>query len=171
MITIDVIGTLYNPGTYDAQGNELTAPVALPGWHVNTSYPVSAWAAKRVTPATPRRVFGGATTIFYTFADKAEFDAAASALGIEPGASVINIAIPAPAPMSVTPRQIRMALTQAGLRSAVEAAVAAGDQDLKDWWFESNAFERDRPQVLAMAALLGVSDAQLEALWTLADTL
>ena len=75
MIAIDVIGTLYTPGTYDSEGQEITPAVPLTGYHVNTTHPVSAWAAKLVTPATPRRVFGGAPTVFYTFDDEAEFDA------------------------------------------------------------------------------------------------
>lgn len=76
MIAIDVIGTIYTPGTYDAQGHEITAPVPLAGWHVNTTHPVSAWATKLVTPSTPRRVFGGAPTVFYSFASESEFEAA-----------------------------------------------------------------------------------------------
>lgn len=162
MIQLDVIGTLYTPGTYDAQGNEITAPVAQAGYHVNTTHPVAAWAAKRVTPATPRRIFGGGQTVFYAFDDEAEYLAALE------GA---DLSEPVPAPVSVTPRQIRQALTQAGLRNAVEAAVAAADQDTKDWWAASTAFERTHPRVQAMAAALGVSDAQLEALWTLAASL
>ena len=72
---------------------------------------------------------------------------------------------------AVSPRQIRQALTRAGLRTSVEAAVAAGDQDLKDWWEFSTTFERLNPQVTAMGAALGVSDTQLDDLWTLASTL
>lgn len=72
---------------------------------------------------------------------------------------------------NITPRQIRMALTQAGLRTVVETAVAAGSQDLKDWWEFSTYFERTHPQVVAMAAALGVSDAQLDSLWALGATL
>lgn len=71
----------------------------------------------------------------------------------------------------LSPRQIRMALTRAGLRTAVESAVAAGDQDLKDWYEFSTAFERRNPQVLVMAAALNVSEAQLDDLWRLGITL
>lgn len=84
---------------------------------------------------------------------------------------------PDPAPLeptdlaAVSPRQIRMALTQTGLRAAVEAAVAAGSQDLKDWWGYSTQFERSNPQVAAMATALSVPDAQIDALWLLAATL
>ena len=79
-----------------------------------------------------------------------------------------------PTPASVTrisPRQIRMAMTQLGLRSQVEAAVAAGDQDMKDWYEFSTYFERNHPQVLAMAVTLNVDSEELDNLWALAATL
>lgn len=78
------------------------------------------------------------------------------------------IAIPI-APIS--PRKIRQALTRAGLRAAVEAAVAAGDQDLKDWHEFSTAFERQNPQVAAMGVALDVSPTSLDELWALGATL
>ena len=78
--------------------------------------------------------------------------------------------VPSPIP-SISPRQIRQALTRAGLRTAVESAVAAGDQDLKDWYEFSTAFERDNPQVDAMGAALGVSAEALDDLWALGATL
>lgn len=71
----------------------------------------------------------------------------------------------------ISPRQIRMALTQLGLRSQVEAAVAAGDQDLKDWYEFSAYFERNHPQVIAMATALNVDDQELDTLWALGATL
>lgn len=79
-----------------------------------------------------------------------------------------------PAPVAsaqISPRQIRMALTQLGLRNDVEAAVAAGDQDTKDWYEFSTYFDRHHPQVLAMAQALGVDDQELDALWELGGTL
>lgn len=79
---------------------------------------------------------------------------------------------PVPAPVTqISPRQIRMALTQMNLRSAVEAAVAAGSQDTKDWYEFSTYFDRNHPQVTAMAQTLNVTDAQLDALWKLGSTL
>ena len=53
----------------------------------------------------------------------------------------------------------------------VEAAVAAGDQDLKDWYEFSTAFERLNPQVVAMGEALSVSPASLDDLWTLGASL
>ena len=74
-------------------------------------------------------------------------------------------------PASVSPRQIRQALTRAGLRASVEAAVAAGDQDTKDWYEFATEFRRDSPVVTGLGLALGVSDLQLDDLWTLAGTL
>ena len=65
----------------------------------------------------------------------------------------------------LSPRQIRQALTRAGLRSRVEAAVAAGGPDLQDLWDFSPLFEREHPSVLSMAAQLGVTASQLDDLW------
>ena len=74
-------------------------------------------------------------------------------------------------PAEVSPRQIRQALTQVGLRAGVEAAVAAGSQDLKDWWEFATSFERQHPMVLAMAQGLGVTEQQLDDLFVLAASL
>lgn len=78
---------------------------------------------------------------------------------------------PAPVPASVSPRQIRQALTAAGLRASVEAAVAASDQDTKDWYEFSTAFERAHPAVIAMGIALGVSADALDDLWIAAGAL
>jgi hypothetical protein len=71
----------------------------------------------------------------------------------------------------VSPRQIRQALTAVGLRASVEAAVAAGDQDVKDWWEFSTAFDRLHPAVVEMGAALEQSPEALDALWALAESL
>jgi len=81
------------------------------------------------------------------------------------------VAPPIPVPTSVSPRQIRQALTRVNLRDAVEAAVAQGDQDLKDWWEFSTVFERSNTQVQAMGTALGITDLQLDDLWILASSL
>lgn len=78
---------------------------------------------------------------------------------------------PKPVPTSVSPRQIRQALTRAGLRQAVESAVIAGDQDLKDWWEFATAFERANQHVIDMGLALGVTEKQLDDLWILAGSL
>ena len=58
---IDVIGTIFEGGEWDAEGNVITEPVALDGWHVNVRVvdedptPLEPFA---VIPTTPRRVWG-----------------------------------------------------------------------------------------------------------------
>lgn len=74
-------------------------------------------------------------------------------------------------PSSVSPRQIRQALTAANLRTQVEAAVAAADQDTKDWYEFATIFERQHPMVIALASSLSVTERQLDDLFTLAGSL
>ena len=76
-----------------------------------------------------------------------------------------------PQPIIVSPRQIRQALTASGLRAAVEASVAAGDQDLKDWWEFATLFESNHSQVLEMATLLNITETQIQELFELARSL
>lgn len=71
---------------------------------------------------------------------------------------------------SIDNLQIRLALSDLGLREAVEAAVAASSQEIKDWWAESLRFLKSDPMVQAMAAKLKVTTEQLEALWQLGET-
>jgi len=78
------------------------------------------------------------------------------------------VIIPIP---SISPRQIRQALTRANLRISVEAAVAAGDQDLKDWWEFATTFERNHPMVIAMGTALGQTSQQIDDLFNLGETL
>jgi hypothetical protein len=70
-------------------------------------------------------------------------------------------------PQSISPAQMRIALIDSNLFDSVISAVASGDQKLKIWWEFSTAFDRDNEQVLAMAATLGVTDRELDDLWTL----
>jgi len=79
--------------------------------------------------------------------------------------------IPVPA-ITVTPWQIRKALNQLGLRSAVEDAIfRSADQELKDGWEFSNEITRDSPLVIGMAAALSKTDAEVDALFDLAKIL
>ena len=78
--------------------------------------------------------------------------------------------VPVP-PIIVTPRQIRQALTRANLRTQVETAVAAGDQDIKDWWEFATQVEENHPMVVAMALGLNVDEAGLHDLFVLAKSL
>lgn len=78
---------------------------------------------------------------------------------------------PPPIPQVVSAAQFRCALTHMGLRQSVDGAVAASDQDTRDWYEFASVFERQNPRVLGMAMALNVSPSQLDTLWTLASTL
>ena len=71
-------------------------------------------------------------------------------------------------PAVVTPRQIRLALNAAGLRDAVENAVAASDQAIKDWWEYALDIERKHPLIESMAQQLGITDQQIDTLFVAA---
>lgn len=77
----------------------------------------------------------------------------------------------APVFAPVTPRQIRLAINQLGLRSAIEAYVANADQDTKDSWQYSTQFERTNPMLVNAAIALGQPSSAVDALFTLAATL
>ena len=74
-------------------------------------------------------------------------------------------------PISVSPRQIRQALTALGLRGSIESEIAAADQDTKDWYEFATAFEENHPAVIALAAALDISQEQVHALFSLASGL
>ncbi|MFZ2972230.1 MAG: hypothetical protein WA049_06290 [Ferribacterium limneticum] len=85
---------------------------------------------------------------------------------------LVPASIPAPVPQSITPWQIRKALNQLGLRSAVESAVASSsDQAVKDGWEFATEFVRSSPLVIGMGAALGKTGSELDALFTLGASL
>jgi hypothetical protein len=59
---LDIIGTATVPGTYDADGNELTPPTPLPGFYVNLALPTAlprTLAPFRVAYGSGGRIFAG----------------------------------------------------------------------------------------------------------------
>lgn len=87
------------------------------------------------------------------------------------GFAVIAFEPPQASIVSVDAGQIRRALTRVGLRAPLEAAIANGTQDLKDYYQYSNMFVRTHPLVIEMGATLGASSNDLDNLWLLAATL
>ena len=59
---IDTIGVIYEGGEWDAEGNVITEPVPLDGWHVNVRVvageDAEALEAYAVTVLSPMRVWG-----------------------------------------------------------------------------------------------------------------
>lgn len=73
-------------------------------------------------------------------------------------------------PSEVTPYKAKMALADAGLLDAVEALMVDPATPLRTRlaWKEALGFERHSDMILSAAALLGLSDAQLDALFVAA---
>lgn len=172
MISTDVIGTIYTPGTYDAEGNTLTEPVAQPGYHVNTTAPVGGWESFKVTGGNGRRVFGGIVTHCYTFEDVAEYEAYLNTADLTaPALRMSDIPVIQGVPQSVTMRQARLALLAAGLLDTVETAVAGAGPAAAIEWEYAKEVQRTAGLVPAMATALGMTDAQIDALFVTASTL
>lgn len=56
--TLDIVGQIVRGGEYDADGNVITPPVVLDGWHVNFLGELpEAWVPFIVTPKNPARMF------------------------------------------------------------------------------------------------------------------
>lgn len=73
-------------------------------------------------------------------------------------------------PLRVTAFQAKMALANAGLLDSVETLMADQATPLRTRlaWKEAAGFERYSDMILSMAAVLGLSDAQLDALFVAA---
>lgn len=68
-------------------------------------------------------------------------------------------------PPRVTPYQARKALSDAGIRQQVEAAVAASPLEVQDAWEYATTVERNSPMIAALAAGLGLTDNQVDELF------
>lgn len=62
-------------------------------------------------------------------------------------------------------RQVRLILSNFGYREAVEAGVASASQAVKDEWNFANEFERTSPVLNGMALALGLSAADVDAMF------
>jgi hypothetical protein len=100
---------------------------------------------------------------------------ASTAAGVEPGWTYVDRVFRAPTapepaappvPSSISPAQARIALHNADLLDQVEAAVASAGIVTQIAWAQATAIERDSPTVAALSAALGLSDGQLDDLFT-----
>lgn len=68
-------------------------------------------------------------------------------------------------PQEVTDLQARLALINAGLLGAVDAAVAASDDATKAWYDRALTWRRDSQIIASLAPAVGLSSADLDALF------
>jgi hypothetical protein len=68
----------------------------------------------------------------------------------------------------VSMRAFRKALTQAGLRQAVEDYVATASIEVRDDWTTAQNVARDYPLIVAAGAALGQDDVAMDSLFALA---
>ena len=71
-------------------------------------------------------------------------------------------------PQVVTIRQARLALLQAGLLEAVEAAIAQAEQSVQIEWEYATEIRRAWPALVALQPTLGLTDEQVDELFVLA---
>ena len=67
--------------------------------------------------------------------------------------------------------QFRIALQEMGLLDTINAAVAAADEKTRVWWEYSVDVYSDNPRIAAMAAALGLSQAQVNEAFALAESI
>jgi hypothetical protein len=78
---------------------------------------------------------------------------------------------PAPEPeIQCSAYQIRVALNHFDLRGSVEELVTTSDLVVKDAWFYASTFMRNHPFVSDMQSKLGLSDAEVEAIFQYAKS-
>lgn len=80
-------------------------------------------------------------------------------------------AAPTPIPQSVSMRQARLALLGVGLLDTVEIAIAGAGPAAAIEWEYAQEVQRASGLVPAMATALGLTDAQIDALFVQAATL
>lgn len=68
-------------------------------------------------------------------------------------------------PQEVTDLQARLALIAAGKLAAVDAVVAGADDATKAWYDRALTWRRDSPIIASLAPALGLTSADLDALF------
>ncbi len=74
-------------------------------------------------------------------------------------------------PRSVTPRQLRIALHRAGRLQAAQAALDGASAETRIAWAYAESIRRDGPLVAQLVSALGLSGADLDALFTSAGAI
>lgn len=116
-----------------------------------------------------RQPESGEVFAFATAAERAEFGRVSLEAMTEEQVQ-LHLASPVVVPQSVTRFQARAALHLAGLLPQVEALMGDVQTDMlaRLAWTDAQEFRRQSPTVLAMAGALGLTEQQLDDLFTTA---
>lgn len=79
------------------------------------------------------------------------------------------VASPPAIPQVVSRFQARAALYGAGLLDDVEAAIASADPITQMAWADAQEFQRNSPTILSLAAVLGLSESDVDELFITAS--
>ncbi|MDM8181250.1 hypothetical protein [Marinobacter salarius] len=174
---IKVIGTIVDtPAVLNEEGMVIIEPTYLPGWHVDTTYPVPELDIYLLDPQPTTRAhqFAGVRTYAYRFPDEQAWQQFVSDHSASDGDLILTPPKPRP-PSRVTMRQARLALSAAGVLPQVDAAINALDEPQRTVarieWDYSQEVERNRELVQLLGPALGLSDDQLDDLFREAATL
>ena len=85
--------------------------------------------------------------------------------------SIVPVVEPIIIPTSVTMRQARLALLQSGLLATVDAAIASGAEADKITWEYATEVQRTDMLVKNLSVVLGLTEHDLDNLFTLASSL
>ena len=111
--------------------------------------------------------------------DGHQFQAVIQIDGLDPeptlGWLFINGALGSPLP-SITPRQLRLALLLSGVDLAsIDAVIDTLEEPVRSMtrieWEYAIDFDRNAPMVTALGGALGLTNAQIDAVWQLGKTL
>jgi hypothetical protein len=97
-------------------------------------------------------------------------EAKAAQLGYA-GAGFVRYVEPPPVPVEIERLWALLALRGMELRDAVEAAIEAADPATQDYYRETTLFRRDSAILIAFASGLGMTEQQLDDLFTYAANL
>jgi len=146
-VTVDIIGPLIGPASVGDGGVPIGGEVIDPRYHVNLAWhgrePDATFQVSLVVPVTPSR----------------GWDITAP-----------PVAHP-PVPPVIPAWKGKAALREAGLLKSVEAAIAATGGRVQDAWTGASEWERTSDFLLSLAAGLGLTDDQIDAMFRDADAM
>lgn len=103
--------------------------------------------------------------------DPANLDYAAYLAWVAEGNTPAPYVAPPAPPLTATPLQFRLGLTQAGIRSAVEAWIPTASSDIQDAYKYASVFVENDPLVTSAGTQFNMTPAQVHSLFETMQTL